>query len=375
MRIDEIEARKVEIRNMLDGDTSALDVDALIEEVRSLDAERAEIERKASAEAELRRAVAPEVIAAINENEKKEERNMSENIITRNSPEYIDAFAKYIRSNDDHEVRSLLTENASGMVAVPELVHETIQHAWDNDDVMSLVKKTYVKGNLKVGFERTATDAEIHTEGAAAVTEETLTLGIAHLVPETIMKHISFSAEVLDMDSGSFLTYIYAELTHKIAKKAADELISKIMACTAAGTATTPVVPEITASSIALGTVAAAIAQLSDEANAPAVAMNKLTYAAFKAAQYAGQYPVDPFEGCKVVFNSSITPFGSATTGDVYAIVGDFASGAIANIPNGDISVLLDKTTMATSDMIRAIGRMPVALGVVAPKRFCKIKK
>lgn len=375
MRIDEIEARKVEIRNMLDGDTSALDVDALIEEVRSLDAERAEIERKASAEAELRRAVAPAVIAAINENEKKEERNMSENIITRNSPEYIDAFARYIRSNDDHEVRSLLTENASGMVAVPELVHETIRHAWDSDDIMSLVKKTYVKGNIKVGFERTATDAEIHTEGAAAVTEETLTLGIAYLVPETIMKHISFSAEVLDMDSGSFLTYIYAELTHKIAKKAADELIGKIMACTAAGTATTPVVPEITASSIALGTVAAAIAQLSDEANAPVVAMNKLTYAAFKAVQYAGQYPVDPFEGCKVVFNSSITPFGSATTGDVYAIVSDFASGAIANFPNGDISVLLDKTTLATSDMIRAIGRMPVSLGVVAPKRFCKIKK
>ena len=42
MRIDEIETRKAEIRSILDSDQE-FDVDALAEEVRQLDAEKAEI--------------------------------------------------------------------------------------------------------------------------------------------------------------------------------------------------------------------------------------------------------------------------------------------------------------------------------------------
>ncbi len=192
MRIDEIEIRKAEIRDIINSGEE-FDVDALTEEVRQLDAEKAEIEERAAKEAELRTAVAPSVIEEIEMNDKKEERNM-ENIEVRNSKEYIDAYAEYLKSGDDKECRALLTENVSGRVAVPELVYDIVKTAWEKEGIMSLVRKSYLKGNLKVGFEMSSSDAVIHTEGQDKPDEETLVLGIVELVPKSIKKWIDREA-------------------------------------------------------------------------------------------------------------------------------------------------------------------------------------
>ena len=374
MRIDEIETRKAEIRTILDSDQE-FDVDALTEEVRQLDAEKAEIEERAAKEAELRNAVAPSVIEEIEKNELKEERNM-ENIEVRNSKEYIDAYAEYLKSGDDKECRALLTENVSGRVAVPELVYDIIKTAWDREGIMSLVRKSYLKGNLKVGFEMSSTDAVIHTEGQAAPAEETLVLGIVNLVPASIKKWITVSDEAIDLRGEAFIRYIYDELTYRIAKKAADDLVAKIIASPAANTSTSPAVPVVTAASISIGTIASAIANLSDEAANPVVIMNKLTYAAFKAAQYGAQFAADPFEGCQVLFNNSMTAFSAASTGDTYAIVGDLGHGALANFPNGDeITIKMDELSLAEQDLVKFVGREYVGLGVVAPNAFVKVTK
>ena len=374
MRIDEIETRKAEIRTILDSDQE-FDVDALTEEVRRLDAEKAEIEERAAKEAELRNAVAPSVIEEIEKNELKEERNM-ENIEVRNSKEYIDAYAEYLKSGDDKECRALLTENVSGRVAVPELVYDIIKTAWDREGIMSLVRKSYLKGNLKVGFEMSSTDAVIHTEGQAAPAEETLVLGIVNLVPASIKKWITVSDEAIDLRGEAFIRYIYDELTYRIAKKAADDLVAKIIASPAANTSTSPAVPVVTAASISIGTIASAIANLSDEAANPVVIMNKLTYAAFKAAQYGAQFAADPFEGCQVLFNNSMTAFSAASTGDTYAIVGDLGHGALANFPNGDeITIKMDELSLAEQDLVKFVGREYVGLGVVAPNAFVKVTK
>ena len=181
------------------------------------------------------------------------------------------------------------------------------------------------------------------------------------------------------MDSGAFLNYVYDELTYQIAKKAADTLIAKIEACGTVSTNTPSVnvaVPVVEADSIALGTIASAVAQLSDQAANPVIVMNKQTYAAFKAVQYAGSYAVDPFEGLPVVFNSSIEAFSAATTGVTYAIVGDFAEGAIANFPNGeDITIKYDDLSLAEADLVKIVGRQFVGMEVVGPKAFVKIAK
>lgn len=374
MRIDEIESRKAEIRGILDS-SEEFDIDALTEEVRALDAEKAEIEERAQKEAELRNAVAPSVIEEIEKNEQKEERHM-DNIEVRNSKEYINAYAEYIKSGDDKECRALLTENVSGTVAVPELVYDIVKNAWEKEGIMSRVRKSYMKGNLKVGFEISSTGAVVHTEGQAAPDEETLVLGIVNLVPASIKKWITVSDEAIDLRGEEFIRYIYDELTYRIAKKAADELIAKIIASPAVSTTTAPSVPVMTSTTISLGLIAGAIANLSDQAANPVVIMNKLTYAAFKSAQYAASFAVDPFEGCEVLFNNTVKAFSAASTGDTYAIVGDLGEGALANFPNGEeIGIKMDELSLAEKDLVKFVGRQYVGLGVVAPGAFVKIVK
>lgn len=178
----------------------------------------------------------------------------------------------------------------------------------------------------------------------------------------------------MDLRGEEFLRYIYDELTYRIAKKAADELVAKIVAAGTASTATAVGLPKITQTTIAVGNVAAALGNLSDQAADPVIIMNKLTWSAFKAAQYAASVPVDPFEGLPVLFSDKLPAFSAATTGVVYAIVGDLGEGALANFPNGEnIQMKYDDMTLATSDLVRVIGRMPVALGVVGPDAFVRI--
>ena len=312
--------------------------------------------------------------------EVKDERKVN-TMEMRNTPEYINAYAEYIKSGNDMECRKLTSENdttpnGTGTVAVPEFVYDIVKTAWEREGIMSLVRKSYLRGNLKVQFEISGSDAVIHAEGDTAVAEETLVLGIVTLVPQSIKKWISISDEVYDLRGEEFLRYIYDELTYRIAKKAADTLIAKIEACGTVSTTTCPGVPKLVAASPALGTVAAAMSMLSDEAANPVVIMNKATWGAFKAVEYAGSFPVDPFEGLPVVFNNTITAASAATTGVTYAIVGDLGHGALANFPNGDgIDFKFDELSKKKEDLLEVLGREYVALGVVAPNAFVKITK
>lgn len=374
MTIEQLEERKVAIASEIDAPEA--DLDALESEARSINEEIETRKQEEAKKAEIRSAVASGEGEVIKKVEVVEERKMDINEI-RNSAEYIDAYAEYIKTGSDAECRALITENGTnGTVPVPEMVYEIVKTAWAREGIMSRVRKAYVKGNLKVGFEISGTDAAIHSEGGDAVAEETLVLGVVNLVPETIKKWISVSDEILDMRGSAFLEYIYDELAYRIAKKAADELIAKIKACGTTSTTTSPAVPAFTATSISIGLVATALGKLSDEAANPVVMMNKLTWSAFKQVQYANNYGVDPFEGLDVVFNDSIASFSAATTGVPYVIVGDLDQGALANFPNGeDIQFKYDDMTLATSDLVRVIGRQPVALGVVAPNAFVKVTK
>lgn len=374
MSVEELMERRAAIPAELDAPEA--DLDALEAEVRGINDE---LEARKAAEAqrnEIRAAVAAgDVGEIIEEKEIIEERKEDKmDIEIRNTPEYIDAFAKYVKTGNDAECRALLTENASGSIAVPELVYDTVKTAWEREGVMRLVKKSYLKGNLKVGFEISSSEAVAHTEGQE-VGEETLVLGVVSLVPQAIKKWISISDEALDMASVPYLQYIYDELTYRIAKKAADTLIAKIVAAGTASTTTAVGVPVFTSSAL-ISDVAQAMSKLAGEATSPAIIMNRASWGAFKAAQAAASYAYDPFEGLPVVFNDTLTAYSAATTGVTFAIVGDLANGALANFPAGEeITVKRDDYTLATSDLVRFIGREYVALGIVAPNHFVKITK
>ena len=374
MTVEQLEERKMAIPEELDKEDA--DLNALEEEVRNINTE---LEERKAAEAkknEIRSAVAAGEGTVVEEVAPEvEERKMSINEI-RNSKEYIDAYAEYIKTEDDTELRALLTENVSGKVPVPELVYDVVKTAWEREGIMSRVRKAYVQGNLKVGFEISSSEAAIHTEGGDAVSEETLVLGTVNLIPQSIKKWISVSDEALDLRGEAFLEYIYDELAYRIAKKAADTLVAKIEACGTVSTTTCPSVPVITEATLGIGTIAKAMAALSDDAANPCVILNKATWGAFKAAQAGANYGYDPFEGLDVVFNNTITAYGVASTGDTYAIVGDLDQGALANFPNGEgIEFKFDDKTLMAQDLVRILGREYVGIGVVAPDAFVKIQK
>ena len=369
-----LEERRAAITVEVTEERSLEELTAFEEELRAI---KDELELRKAEEAE-RRSKAEEILEGAGEVtetiEPIEERKM-ENIEIRDTKAYIDAYAEYIKTGDDRECRALLTENGSGTVPVPTFVYDEVKTAWERDEITRRVRKAYLKGNLKVGFEISASGATVHTEGGAAVSEETLTLGIVNLVPSTIKKWISISTEVYDMRGEAFLRYIYDELTYQIAKKAADELLDKIVACGTTGTTTQVAVGSITSTQISLGLVAEALGKLSGEATDPVIVMHPSTWAAFKAAQAAGSYGYDPFEGLTVIKNSHLTAFSAATTGVPYMIVGDFGYGAMMNFPDGDnVKFVFDDNTLMTQDLIRIIGREYVGIAPVACNAFVQVK-
>lgn len=196
----------IERRSMIatEIDSPEADLDALETEARAINEELESRKEAETKKAETREAVANGAGVEVRKIE-EENKPMTLNEI-RSSKEYIDAFARYIKYDDDKEVRSLLTKNvAGGYVPVPTIVEERIRTAWQRNELMNLVRKTYIRGNLNVGFELNATAAVYHTEGATAPTEETLTLGIVELKPQSIKKWITISDEAVDMSSEAFL--------------------------------------------------------------------------------------------------------------------------------------------------------------------------
>lgn len=372
MSIEELMERRTAIAAEIDAPEA--DLDALEAEARSINEEMENRKAEETKRNEIRNAVA-QGDGEITEKFEIEERKTMTLEEIRSSKEYENAFAEYLKTGKDDECRAaLLTANVSGQVPVPAYVEDRIRTAWDKLGLMNLIRKTYIKGNLKVGFELSADGAVVHTEGSAAPSDETLTFGVVNLTPVSIKKWIKISDEAMDLKGTEFLDYIYDEITYRIAKKAQEELIAKITACTASATASTAGVG-VVAGTPSVGLVAQAIGKLSDEAANPVVVMNKGSWAQFKAAQYAASYAVDPFEGLPVYFENTLPAYtASGTTGSTWMIVGDFGQGAQANFPNGDeITIKFDDLSLAEADLVKIVGREYVGLGVVADKAFCKI--
>lgn len=382
-RKEEIEARKLELRDEIEAAEDTAKVEELTEEVDALVEEEEQIEQHEE-EQEVATQLEEKSVVAKEIEVKKEVKNMDKEF--RNSKEYIEAYAEYIKSNDDKELKSLITTNGyatgnSATIEVPDMVYDIVKTAWEREDLLARVRRLAVKGNLKVQFEVSGDAAVKHMEGYGEVSEESLVLGVVTLTPVSFKKWISISDEALDLRGEAFLNYIYDELTYRIAKKVADELVGIVAALpTSLSPNADGVYDKVSANKITkapgLGVIAEAIANLSDETRDITIVMNKLTYAAFKKAQYDANYSADPFEGAAVVFNNTLPAYSSASANAVYCIVGDFNHGALMNTPNGDgIELKFDDTTLMTSDLVRILGRRFAGINAVADKSFCNIAK
>ena len=373
MSVEELMERRTAIAAELDSPDA--DLDALESEVRSINEE---LESRKAAEVQ-RQSIRDEVAAGAGDviAEIKEERKdiPMTDIEIRNSDKYIEAFARYIKTGNGEECRSLLSENnVSGTVAVPAYVEEQIRTAWENNAILSRVRKTYIRGNLKVPFERSADGAVVHSEGSSAISEENLLLGIVEMKPETIKKFVAFSTEAETMGGREFVDYIYNEVIHQITLKAAAEGIGDIVSASASHSASAVGVPVVKAAP-SVTAVPTAAAYLSDEATNVVVIMNRLTEVEFLSANAAGNFSIDPFAGLPRIYTSALSPYSTLSENGVYAIVGDL-DGLQFNFPEGDgVSTIYDNITRKKEDIVEVLGRQYAAHAVTAPGRFCKLTK
>ena len=370
----EIETRKAQILEEMEKEGA--DLDALKNEMEELRKNADELRENAKKAEEIRKQIAEGAAGVvIGETRKAETASKTVDEI-RGSAEYAEAFKNYILTGDDKECRAMLTTNAAadGQVPVPVLVDQIIRTAWENDTILSRVRKTSFRGNLKVAFERAADPAYEHGEGTTAVTEEDLTLGIVEMVPKNIKKWIRISDESVALGGEAFVRYVYEELTYQIIKKLSALVIADIAGASTSHSSSAIGIPKI-AGAPSLTIVPEAEANLTDEARNVVVIINRLSSAAFNEARVAGNFAVDPYDNLEVLYSSALPAYSAASADAVWMIVGDL-DGAQVNYPEGEgVIIKWDDLTEAEADMVKVVGRQYAAHKVTGPGRFVNVKK
>lgn len=376
----DIEARKAEIKaEMLEASVERLE--ELNAEAEMLEARRAEI----AAEAEKRAAVVEEVIAEKGEAEEvrslegleiTEEKTMT-NAEVRKSAEYAEAFLRGLKKNDYTEARALLTENVEGgYVPVPVVLESEIQNSWADCTLLQKAQHTSFKGNVKIGFEVSATGAVVHVEGTDAPAEEQLVWGTVELKNENIKKWIKISDNAFENTTIDTINEIYKEIAQRIAEKAEEIALAKIAAAPTTATTSAPAVAEISVSAMAIDTIDDAVAELSAGAKTLTIVANRRTIADLKKAAKAANYSVDPFDGIEVYASDALPAMSAASSGQTVLIVGDFGKGLRVNTPNGnDVQLVVDYTSEAEKDLVKIVGKQLTAIEVVADHVFTRVKK
>ena len=372
MTLEQIEERKAEIDQLLE--TDGADLDALSTEIEQLKTRKAELiaERKAILEEVSQ--LPDDETTIIERGEKPMEKTLVEVL---KSAEYEEAYARYIKTEDATEVRSLLSEMVdSGTVPVPTYLSERIMTAWDNSELFKRVNKSYIKGIIRQGFELSATGAAKHVEGDMdhLPSEEELTIGVVEIKPVSLKKWISISDEVMDMTGRAFLDYIYDEIEYRIVKLAEEEAIKIIKSLSTASASAVSVKNYSGEPAANLCIMAEAL--LTDEARNPVFIANKQTIAQFKSLMTADGYLINnPFNNMPTIAQNSLPSYETASAGAVYAIIGDL-SAFRANFPNGtEVKFKFDDLSLAEKDLVKIVGRMYVGMNVVACDRFVLVKK
>ena len=372
--MQEIETRKAAILEEMEKEGA--DLDALKAEMEEL-RKNAELIREAAQKAEeTRKAIASGaagIVIGETHNAEAAAKTVEE---IRSSQAYVEAYARYLQTDDDKECRALLSVNApsNGQVPVPSLVDPIIKNEWENNTILSRVNKTYFRGNLTSAFERAADPAYEHLEGTTAITEQDLTLGIVELKPKNIKKYIRISDEVIATGGEALVTYVFSELAHYVMMELVKKVIGDIKGAGTSHTSSAVGIPKIEGSPD-LVSVVNAEARLSDQAENIVVIINRLSSAAFHAARVAGNFAVDPYDGLTVLYTSALPAYSTADDNAVWMIVGDL-KGEQVNYPEGEgIITKWDDLSEAEADMVKVHGRQYAAHGVTKPGMFVNVKK
>lgn len=214
-RMAEIRTRKAELRQTLENDTNA-DLDKITEELRDLDTEYADLEKRQETINGIN-------IGAIPTNaidNPLTPNNRSENADAENK-EYRSAWLKNIRGLElnETEQRAITTASGSAASVIPtstrnKIVEKVSQYC----PILDKIDLLRVPGGVTIPAEGTTNDAKIHAEGAT-ITSDNDTLVDVVLSAYEITKLVTISKSVEKMSIDAFEAWLVKKIARKIADK------------------------------------------------------------------------------------------------------------------------------------------------------------
>lgn len=224
-RLAEIQKRKMEIRSELQGGGD-VDLDALETELRTLDKEQEEIEKRNRLAAEIR--TGNVVVDNVIDNPVAENKEKKESRGVLDTKEYRAAFLKQLQGKKLNiaEERAMTTAKESVGAAVPTITQNLIMEKVEQyAPLLQEIELLRVEGNVTFAVEADQTEANIHVEGAQ-INEDGDVLIPVVLGSFEITKYITISKSVARMSIDAFETWLTNMLARRIARKIVKLIIS-----------------------------------------------------------------------------------------------------------------------------------------------------
>ena len=338
-RMQEINARKAELRSMLEG-SGEVDLDAIEKELRDLDTEFKELEKRKATIDGINAGTIPAVEIP--------------NPVTARSAdtfdqdkEYRSAWLKTLQGKalTENEQRAYSTAANSALPAIPEsTANEIIKKMYEVAPILQRCKIFHVPGNFKFAVEGTNSDAALHTENGS-ITAASDSLGSVSLTGYEIVKLVKASRATVNMTINAFESYIVEIIAEAIARKIENYIFAGTgsnppggvatggKGCNGAITAGTDQVTVAASANVAEADITTLYGMLASGYERNAVwAMSKATFFAYFYAlmnksknnliEFAnGKYYI---MGCEVYFTGSLAK-GVAYLGDFSYIVGNYS--------------------------------------------------
>ena len=219
-RLKEIEARRMEIRKLLEGG-GEVDLDTLTRELDGLDKEEATIIQRKEATERLNRSGAAHLEPSVPNpvKEMAEERASADDVAGDRL--YRSAWLKALQGKtlSAAEQRAYSTAAGSGLAIIPETTaNQIIKKMYEVAPILERCKIFHVPGNFKFAVENVNEAAALHAENAA-ITAAGDSLGQINLTGYEIVKLVKASRACSEMALSAFETYIVEVIAESIARK------------------------------------------------------------------------------------------------------------------------------------------------------------
>ena len=213
MRIDEINARLAEIRDMNTDGFTAEQMAALEQETDDLLAERQTIQNNVQTRQQLRDRIAAGLAGTIIEHH-EEDNNMENRTFAIDSAEYREA---YLMNLQGRELTAEQRAAVNGSAAIPTQTLNQIFRYMEDSPILSRIDMTHIPGNVTLPVESAVAEAS-WVAMATASTDSSDAITSISLGAHKLIKTLEINADVEAMSISAFEAWLVAKLGEKMEK-------------------------------------------------------------------------------------------------------------------------------------------------------------